>query len=62
MRFTHFTSVLVVAAFCVRFLFAQQLFFQHYSGKDGLKARMITSLEWSENELFVGSDAGIFIK
>ena len=62
MRFTHLTSVLVIAAISVNILFAQQLFFQHYSGKDGLKARMITSLEWSENGLFVGTDAGIFIK
>ncbi|HAW53167.1 MAG TPA: hypothetical protein DCX54_12710, partial [Flavobacteriales bacterium] len=44
------------------FLFAQQLFFQHYSEKDGLDAGVITSVEWAEGGLYVGSDQGIYKK
>ena len=39
---------------------AQQLFFQHYRSGQGLKAQIVTSVEWTGKGLVVGTNKGLF--
>ncbi|MEQ8323754.1 MAG: histidine kinase [Vicingaceae bacterium] len=57
----------VICSFLLVMLFSkatlsQELFFQHYSVKEGLRAQVITSIEFAEGQLYIGTDRGLFVR